>query len=102
MKLMMILVAGVGLASAAHAKTTDIVIRGEPVARVVNFADLNVGSAAGREALSGRIRSAAQFVCNETNVDPLDVRIARLECYRTAVTNGEARADAMIVSAGGH
>ena len=101
MKLMMILAAGVGLASAAQAKTTDIVIRGEPVARVVNFADLDIASDAGRATLAGRIRSAAEFVCTEANVDPVDVTIARKECFRTAVSNGEARVDAITGRAGG-
>ncbi len=95
MKLMMILAASVALASPAAAATMDIVVRGEPVARVVNFADLNIGSTAGRAALSGRIRSAADFICTEANIDPVDITIARKECYRTAVSNGEAKADAI-------
>jgi UrcA family protein len=95
MKLMMILAASIGLASAAHANVGDIVVQGEPVARVVNFSDLDIGSASGRTKLSGRIRSAAEFVCEEANIDPLDVRLARQRCYRVAVANGEAKADVM-------
>jgi UrcA family protein len=101
MKLMMIFAASVTLASAAQANVADIVVQGEPVARVVNFSDLDIGSAAGRTKLSGRIRSAAEFVCEDANIDPLDVRLARKQCYRTAVSNGEARADAIAGRAGG-
>ena len=101
MKLMMTLAACIALASPAYAKTTDIVVRGEPVARVVSFADLDVGTDAGRATLSGRIRSAADFVCSEANVEAVDIRIARKHCYRAAVSNGEARADAITASRAG-
>jgi UrcA family protein len=51
----------------------------------VKFADLNVNSQAGVEALFGRIHSAAKHVCSET--DPLQ-RVAASAC----IWRAEARA----------
>ena len=44
MKLKMILAACVTLASPSYANVGDIVVQGEPVARVVNFGDLDLAS----------------------------------------------------------
>jgi UrcA family protein len=58
-----------------------------PAARV-GYADLNLQSQAGRLQLLGRIRSAAQSLCIEPNIDPLPEKLIRMECYQTAVGSG--------------
>ena len=82
-----IIAASVGLASAAHANPAEIVVSNGPAARV-SYADLDVTSAVGRQALTGRIHIAADALCLENNVEPLDVKLERMRCYRVAVANG--------------
>jgi UrcA family protein len=90
MKLNIIIAASVALTSAANAAPTEIVVQKGPTARV-SYSDLDVHSLAGRAALAGRIRFAAEGLCLETNVEALPVKIARSRCYRTAVADGMAQ-----------
>jgi len=89
MSRMLILAASVVLASAAHANPAEIVITKGPAA-IINYADLDLNSAVGRQSLVGRIHFAADAMCLENNVEPLAVKIERMRCYRVAVENGAA------------
>jgi UrcA family protein len=82
-----IIAASVGLASSAHASPAEIVVSNAPAAHV-SYADLDLNSAAGRHSLAGRIRYAADALCLEDNVEPLQIKAERMRCYRTAVANG--------------
>lgn len=77
----------VSLAAPLSATTANIVVRDGPSLRV-NYRDLDLGSTAGRATLERRIHSAADQLCIEHNVAPLDVRMQQLECYRVAVRSG--------------
>lgn len=90
MRLIMIAAATIALAGTAHASTRDIVVQNGPTTRVT-YADLNLQSTAGRTALAGRIRSAAELLCLEDNVTPLAEKLDRINCYRAAVTSGMTR-----------
>jgi UrcA family protein len=92
MKLFLIFGAAVSLATSVNAATTgDIVVQQGPSARV-SYADLNLGSQAGRETLAGRIEAAADMLCDATSVEPVSLKVERVRCHRVAVDSGNARA----------
>ena len=80
------------LATSASATSSDVVVTAGPQIGV-SYAGLNLKSAAGRELMVGRIRAAASSLCNDFDVDPLDVRLKRMECYRVAVADGVSKID---------
>jgi UrcA family protein len=65
-----------------------------PRAQLVRYSDLNLASAAGREALALRIRHAARNVC-ETGSHDLGARSAQARCIRTAVDGAVAKMASM-------
>ena len=67
---------------------------GEPTA-TVSTADVSLGSPTGVEKLRDRISAAAADLCLTTAVEPLDVRLARTKCYRTAIANGDRQLSRM-------
>ncbi|MFL6759554.1 UrcA family protein [Sphingomonas sp.] len=75
-------------ASATIHKGAALALSDGPSASVA-VDDLNLDSASGRATLVRRIRSAADHLCREYNVDPLDTRLKRLDCYRVAVRSGD-------------
>jgi UrcA family protein len=83
-------------ASATAYKGAAIALSDRPSASVA-VDDLNLDSATGRAALARRIRSAADHLCREYNVDPLDTRLKRLDCYRVAVRSGDEQMRALTV-----
>ena len=87
MKSIIILAAAAFLATAASASTRDIVVQDGASARA-SYSDLDLKSAAGRRTIAGRIRSAAETLCVEQNVEPLSVKMDELRCYRVAVGGG--------------
>lgn len=78
------------LASAASAASVDPseVIASSTSAVHVSYAGLDMQSQQGRDQLVGRIHTAAAALCNDANIDPLGVRLKRMECYRNAVAGG--------------
>lgn len=83
----------IGLAAAAFLSGTadarSIVVTRDalPTARV-SYADLNLASVAGRATLQGRIRSAADTVCEVMGDRSLKTQLAVLSCYHVAVADG--------------
>ena len=54
----------------------------------VGIADIDLASPAGRKLLNSRVRMTAARICLSTNVEPVKVRVARANCYRTALAGG--------------
>ena len=75
------------VATTASAHPADVVVTGGSGAHV-SYADLDLHSSSGRAQLTGRIHAAAASLCNDPNIDPLDVRLKRTHCYRVAVADG--------------
>ena len=65
-----------------------------PAARV-RYADINLQTQVGRAQVAGRIRSAAQSLCLEPNIDPLPDKLIRMECYQTALGTGLSQLEAL-------
>ena len=84
---MTIATAALAFATAASANNSAVIVEASPSVRV-SYADLDLHSAAGRTRLAGRIESAANSLCAENNVEPLDVKLQQFDCYRIAVTSG--------------
>ena len=83
--------AAVLMAAPALAQTEPVVIEGGlPTARV-SYADLNIGSPAGRHALEGRVASAAAGLCLENNRESIDEYMAEHQCFAQAMA--KARSD---------
>ncbi len=59
------------------------------VSKTVSYADLNLGSAAGRTALEARIRTAAKSVCT-TGSNDLVSRDHEGRCVKAALANAAA------------
>jgi UrcA family protein len=58
-------------------------------------ADLDLASPAGVARLNDRIRGAAARLCLTNDVEPLETRLARAKCFRTAVSSGERQVEQM-------
>jgi UrcA family protein len=82
------------LASAASAHSSDVIISSGSAVHV-SYGGLNLHSRQGRDQLAGRIRGAAAALCNDPNIDPLDVRLKRMDCYRVAVADGVSQMNAI-------
>ena len=92
MKLYLLFGAAVTLATSVNAATTtDVLVQQGPTARV-SYADLNLGSQAGRDTLAGRIESAADMLCDATSIEPVSLKVERVRCHRVAVASGTAQA----------
>ncbi len=80
-KLVALVAAGIALASSAAIAAPQTVTREV----VVNYADLNLESAAGIEALYARLRAAARNVCG--SADRADIRATSdmKECRESAI-----------------
>ena len=80
------------LAAGASAHSPEIVVTSDTRAHVA-YADLDLHSSAGQAQLTGRIRAAAASLCNDPNIEPLNVHLKRLECFRVAVADGVSQMD---------
>jgi UrcA family protein len=60
---------------------------------VVSYADLDLGSAAGRDTLKGRIHAAASRVCTQEGRHSLQQELAERRCRATAITSAQAGMD---------
>jgi UrcA family protein len=74
----------------------SIFVTREPV-RVerVSFADLDLGSVAGRVALYGRIRAAAREVCARDGERSVEALVSAHSCYTAAVAKARYQTDAL-------
>ena len=93
---MIIAAAALAFATAASANSSTVIVEASPSIHV-SYADLDLHSAAGRTRLAGRIESAANSLCAENNVEPLDVKFQRFDCYRIAVASGIRQMNAIAV-----
>ena len=91
---MTIAAAALAFASAAAANSSTMIVDANPAARV-GYSDLDLHSAAGRVRLVGRIQFAANKLCVENNVQPLEVKLQQFDCYRIAVASGIGQMDAI-------
>lgn len=93
-KFLMICAGMTGAAAAATAQ--EIEVRGAVPTVEVRFADLDLGSFQGREALDGRLRAAARRLCQPATVGPLEEKMARRACYRTALGGARGRVERIL------
>jgi len=91
---MMIAAAAASLANAHFIDASYVLVQGAPTASV-SYRGLDLGSVSGRALLVGRIHSAAHSLCDDENIQPLEIRLAQLECYRVAVSGGVAQVGAL-------
>jgi UrcA family protein len=83
--------AALTIASAASANS-EIVVDARPTAHVA-YGDLDLHSVAGQSRLIGRIQLAANGLCIENNVEPLDVKLEQINCYQVALASGIQQMD---------
>ncbi len=83
------------LAGAANAEPIVVTTEALPTQRV-SFEGLDLGSAAGRNALERRIRSAAEQVCSRDGDRSLKTTLIVRGCYTAAVQDGLRQMDAVL------
>jgi UrcA family protein len=66
---------------------------GEPLTKVVSFADLNLNGAAGVQTLYGRLRMAATQVCAPFRGSSLQEKTKWHECFDPALARSVAKID---------
>jgi UrcA family protein len=81
-----------GGAAAGNAAAQDAA-GGAPPTVVVSYADLDLGSAAGRDTLTGRIHAAASRVCPQEGRQPLQRQLAERRCRSMAIATAKANMD---------
>jgi UrcA family protein len=72
-----------------------IATRAPAASTTVSIADLDVASPAGMATLSDRIRRAAESLCLTNNVEPLETRMARRDCFRAALLSGRVQVEVL-------
>jgi UrcA family protein len=88
----LIMFAAIALAAAASAeRPTEIVISSGGPSAYVQYSDADLQSDASRTALVKRIKSAADRVCSDLNVEPAGTTLLRRDCYRTAIASGASQ-----------
>jgi UrcA family protein len=100
MKTLVIGIATLGLAAAASA-APPIVVEGESQPTVaVSYADLDLGTEAGRARLDSRIRRAAKTLCLDEGVRDLADRLDQKSCMNFAVASARPQIEQAVVTAG--
>jgi UrcA family protein len=69
-----------------------------PRTEQVTLADLNLAQASAQATVQGRIRAAADRVCDVGGMQALDDFTASSNCYRRAVADGYRQLDRMIAA----
>jgi UrcA family protein len=64
----------------------------------ISAADLDLASPAGLARLNDRIRGAAAKLCLTNDVEPVETRLARAQCFRSAMSSGERQLQQMNAS----
>ena len=72
----------------------------ERVSAVVRYADLDLASQAGVDALHGRVHRAATRICVDPNLQPLTFRQAGLDCRDDAIASAQDQVAAAIAGYG--
>jgi UrcA family protein len=70
----------------------------EVLTESVSFADLNISSEAGLRTLNGRIRAAANRVCESNDPEPLRANMESLSCYRKAMSDSFGQIDRFLAA----
>jgi UrcA family protein len=89
------LAAAAFLSGAANARSIVVTRDALPTARV-SYADLDLANIAGRATLQGRIRSAADTVCEVAGDRSLKTQLAVISCTHVAIADGLRQADRII------
>lgn len=86
-------------ATQSQAQTPPIIVQSDvPTARV-SYADLDLGSAAGRHTLEGRASRAAAGLCLANRSRPLDQAMAERQCYSFAMSHARIDIDLAVARA---
>lgn len=92
---------GLLLAMSTPAAAESVIVTGNPgPSLTVSTADLNLRSPTGLARLQSRIEAAAADLCLTNAVEPIDTRLARAKCYRTAVSRGNREIDRLVAVQG--
>ena len=76
------------------AKADPVIVTASPAPiAIVSSAGLDLNSPVGLARLRTRVKAAAAELCLANDVEPLDTRLARTKCYRTAVADGYRQLD---------
>jgi UrcA family protein len=86
---------GIALTTPVTADQSD----GEPLTKVVIYADLNLNGAAGAQVLYGRLRMAAAQVCAPFKGDSLREKTKWRECFGQALARSVAQIDEPVLTA---
>jgi UrcA family protein len=71
----------------------------EPATKVVNYADLNLNTAAGAQSLYGRLRAAAAVVCKQHEGRTLQAMSRQRACIDQAIAGAVKQIDSTTVTA---
>ena len=86
---------GIALTTTATADQRN----GEPLTKVVSYADLNLNSEPGARTLYGRLRMAATHVCAPFRGNSLRESTNWRECFNSALARSVAEVDQPILTA---
>lgn len=86
---------GIALTTPAAADQSD----GEPLTKVVSYADLNLNGESGARVLYGRLRMAAIQVCAPFKGDSLREKTNWRECFDQAIARSVAKIDEPLLTA---
>jgi UrcA family protein len=79
--------------SPALAQTAPILIQGDAPTATVSYADLDIGSTAGRKTLEGRVARAASRLCLDNRRAPIGELVEQRHCFSTAMNGAELDID---------
>jgi len=94
-----VVVAGLVLTTPALAQNEPVVIEGGFPVATVSYADLNIGSPAGRRALEGRVTRAASSLCIENFRQTLGEFSAEHRCFSLAMAKARIDIDLAVAKA---
>ncbi len=80
----------------AIAQTPALVVEAGLPRASVSYADLDLGSEAGRAALNARVKSAASRLCLQSGRQPLAEWVERKRCFAHAIASAEPQVAAAI------
>ena len=88
-----------GLCLTMPANAEGLIVTGSvaPTARV-SLAGLDLDSSSGQSQADDRIRAAANGLCNSSALEPVDVRMARKACHRSALDSGRKELQRLVAS----
>ena len=93
-----IIIAAALLTATSPAFAEPILVDASAPSARVSYADLDVLSTAGRQALEARVRSAAQALCYSPGKTDLDRALAGKKCFASAMAGARDQIDAAVLS----